>query len=84
MASELQKRVRANRASSGGGVAGAGASAGEALPAYCLADLSPVENAGKGAEIPRLASFQTSHKIGAGEIASWMRDRLDQKPPPQN
>ena len=46
-----------------------GTGGGEALLAYCLMDLSPVENAGKGAEIPCLASFQTSRKIGAGEIA---------------
>ncbi|CAD6263619.1 unnamed protein product [Miscanthus lutarioriparius] len=46
-----------------------GTGGGEALLAYCLVDFSPVENAGKGAEIPCLASFQTSRKIGAGEIA---------------
>ena len=43
-----------------------GAGAEEALPAYCLADLSPVENARKGTVIPRLASLQRPRKIGAG------------------
>jgi hypothetical protein len=43
--------------------------AGEALPAYCVADFSPAENSGKGADFRVSVVFQTQRGIDPGQIS---------------
>ena len=49
-----------------------GRGTGEALPASCVVDIFPVENAGKWAAIPRPAGFQRLCQIAPGELAPWV------------
>jgi len=41
---------------------------GEALPASCVVDIFPVENAGKRAAIPRLMGFQRPYRLSQGSL----------------